>query len=189
MQKKPKYIKNLFGRSAAVTPEYQNLKEIGSIGFSYILNTHNGGEVLKGIMDIFNNQGIPFTGLVVEPKRNIIKKINAEYPSLLANENLQLGQKEHVGFKWLPRIRKEDKFYNTTYDLFISFNSDCDYKYAHIAKNVNAKMKVGMQNSKYIGYTMVIRGENDNMLDESEFLRQVFNYTKSIESIADGAER
>lgn len=69
MQKKPKYIKNLFGRSAAVTPEYQNLKEIGSIGFSYILNTHNGGEVLKGIMDIFNNQGIPFTGLVVEPKR------------------------------------------------------------------------------------------------------------------------
>ncbi len=189
MQKKTKYITNLFGRTSGTPQEYLNLRDVGSIGFSYILNTHNGGKVLKGILDILDTRGIAFTGLVVEPKRNIIKKVEAEYPSLLKNKHLQLGEKEHIGLKWFPLIRKEDKFYNTDYDLFISFNSDCDQKYAHIAKNVNARMKVGMQDSKYVKYALVIKGENSEMLSESEFLKQVFKYTGNIESIKNEPER
>lgn len=171
------------GSSASVAPEYHNLKDIKSIGFAYVPNPRDGGRVLKGILEILDGQGIPYSGLVIEPERNTLRKIELQCPQLGKAGNIETGKKKFFGYEWIPAAGRSGRFFDRTYDLFICFNSGYRAKYDCIAKKTAAKMKAAMQESKKVPYTIVIQGNAGSVTGECEFLKELFRYLKEIKSI------
>lgn len=171
------------GRSASVAPEYHNLKDIKSIGFAYIPCPRDGGMVLKGILEILDGQGIPYSGLVVEPERNTLAKIESQCPQLGKAANIEIGKKKFFGYEHVPAADGRGSFFDRTYDLFICFNSGHAAKYDRIARKTAAKMKAAMQSSEKAPYTLVIQGNAGSIPSEREFLRELFRYMVEIKGI------
>ncbi len=168
--------------SRDIPAEYHNLEDIKLIGFAYNIKSVESGDALSQIIECIGSQNIPYKGLVMESKRNALKKILVAYPELGKNQNITIITKNYLSWTGIPDIHRSAKFFSHVYDLFINFNSRSDFKFDYITKRAKSKFSVGMRSSALSLYSMVLEGEYKSTLDEAEYVKQVFHYVKAIKA-------
>ncbi len=168
--------------SRDIPAEYHNLEDINLIGFAYNIKSVESGDALNQIIECIGSQNIPYKGLVMESKRNALKKILVTYPELGKNQNITIITKNYLSWTGIPDIHRSAKFFSHVYDLFINFNSRSDFKFDYITKRAKSKFSVGMRSSALSLYSMVLEGEYKSTLDEIEYVKQIFHYVKVIKA-------
>lgn len=169
---------------------FLNMKEVRSVGFIYAVSAFTDMEELNKIVSGFTQWGIPFSGLVVEMKRGIFVKAglgdgeNIDHP-ISGADGVTFIENDYINWTGVPSSPKIDGFLKNQFDLFISFNHAVDFTLDYIVRSVEAKLIVGMRNSRYNTYSFVLEGENRTSLECAEFLEQVSHYLNIIKSSSD----
>lgn len=186
-----KYINRKLFRSKThdVPAEYHSLNEVGMIGFAYCLDSSDCAAVLKNILENIKCNNIPFRGIVVERKKNQLKKASAVIPDLMVNPSLTIIRKKDLGFLKIPDVKKTAHFFSNVFDMFICFNSRKNFLYDYISKRAKSKFTIGMRSSATASYSMVLQGECKSTLNEVEYVKQVFHYVKVIQTGGENNEQ
>lgn len=169
---------------------FLNMKDIRSVGFIYAVSAFPDMEELNRIVSAFTKWGVAYSGLVVEMKRGIFLKAgmgdgeNINHP-ISGAEGVTFIENDYINWTGVPSSPKIDGFLKNQFDLFISFNNAVDFTLDYVVRSVEAKLIVGMRNSRYNTYSFVLEGENRTSLECVEFLEQVSHYLNIIKSSTD----
>ncbi len=156
---------------------FTNLKDVESVSFAYGIESPADIADVIEIFKFLKWRSVKIRALVIETKKGVFDKIE-ELETLNAEEGLY-----KVGYNdldWLGDLKcgVADEFFDSESNLFINFNSVPNFTLSRVVQRVKSSMKIGKRNEADIPYNFIVGGKDGELLDNIEFLTQIFHYLK-----------
>lgn len=183
--KRKKLLKSCTSRE--IQTDFINLGDISSLGFVYALTSQESVKDLMEIYRLLKAKGIPFKGLVIEGRKKFLDKGtqqgNADLEELMQSVFLQFVPYEKLNWIGVVAPDQVEEFFKSQTDVFISFNQTGCFTLDYIiAAYVDSPVRIGMENTPNIPYSMVVEGQDKTYLEPIEYLEQIFHYLNIIKT-------
>jgi|SRR5574344_50013 hypothetical protein len=159
---------------------FLNFDKIGSVGVAYTVSHPNSYNEIKDIIDFLNSTGLCFVIVLFERKKGYFVKFGIE--QLQSTPNIVLIPKDKFNWVGVPFGKSYNDLITNNYDLFLFCNSPHDFPMDYTAAKVNAKFTSAMCDSGRSLYTLLICGDNKQLLSSIDYVKQVFHYIKTIKT-------
>lgn len=175
------YIRNkaLKERVSQGIPVFLNLKEVKSVGFVFSFTSPEDFEELSQIIAFLKKANLLWQGVVLEGKKGLLKKMRAAAGGEVMVEGVTFVGKEQMNWAGIPLASALEPFFQSKFDLFISLNPLGDFTLDYIAGGANAKMMMGMKNTRYHTYPFVLEA-GAGTPTFADYFQQLFHYLSII---------
>ncbi len=173
----------------------RNMEDIGTLGFSFLLQGAGDAAALEEIAGTLKQQGIPFTGVVVEIKKSFSNESGREeFSNMCKGSNILYIARDELNWIGLPkdtqRLKQLEEFLQQHLDLFIILGRAASMDGAsfieeYMAAQLNADCITSMVNSPKMPCSFVLE-PLQGPIAYSEYLNGLFKYLKQINSKEDG---
>lgn len=156
---------------------FTNLRDVESVSYAYGIGSPSDISDVNEITKFLKWRSVKIKVLLIEMDKGVFDKI-PEMETLLSEDGMYIVKYNELD--WLGDLKKgiADEFFDYGSSLFINFNSTPSFTLSRVAQRVKSSMKIGMKNEMGIPYNFIVGGKDGEVLDNVEYLTQIFHYLK-----------
>lgn len=156
---------------------FANLRDVESVSYAFCVESPSDIAHIVEIAKFLKWRSVKIRALIIEARKGVFEKVE-DWENINADEYVTFVN--YNDLDWLGDLRRgvAAEFFDVESNLFINFNSVPSFTLARVAQRVKASMKIGMKNEMGIPYNFIVGGKDGEVLDNVEYLTQIFHYLK-----------